>query len=69
VRAASRRLVDDIVDRSMWELSTPVFCTDEATAWALAALVCDRAGGDGVFCGAEDGGRVFVLVQETKPIV
>jgi hypothetical protein len=66
VRVASRRLVDEIVDRSMWELSTPVFCTDEATAWALAALVCDRARGDGVLCGAEGGGRVFVLLQELQ---
>ncbi len=67
IRRSSMALVDAIVDRDIWELSTPVFSTDEATAWALAALVCDRAGGDGVFCGPEDAGLVFVLLRDAKP--
>ena len=48
----------------MWELSTPVFAADEATAWALAALVCDRAGGDGVCCSRKSDGLVFLLLRE-----
>jgi hypothetical protein len=63
VRRASSQLTDAIADRNMWEIATPTFATDESTAWALAALVCDRAGGRGVYCGSEDGGLVFVLVQ------
>jgi hypothetical protein len=50
----------------MWELSTPVFATDESTAWALAALVCDGLGGDGVFCGPEDDGLVFLLLRDVR---
>jgi hypothetical protein len=64
VRRASSRLVDDVADRDMWELSTPVFATDEVTAWALAALVCDRASGDGVYCSPDDEGLVFVLLRD-----
>jgi hypothetical protein len=71
VRRASARLVDDIADRDMWEVSTPAFATDEPTAWALAALVCDRAGGEGVYSGSErDGsdGIVFVLVHDAAAV-
>jgi hypothetical protein len=64
VRRASARLVDEVLDRDMWELSTPVFATDESTAWALAAFVCDRAGGDGVLCSPEGEGRVFILLRD-----
>jgi hypothetical protein len=64
VRRVSARIIDDIVDRDMWELSTPVFATDQTTAWALAAFVCDRAGGDGVYCATDSEGLVFVLLRE-----
>jgi hypothetical protein len=64
VRRASAELADTIMDRDMWELSTPVFATDESTAWALAALVCDRLHGDGVFCGPEPEGLVFLLLRD-----
>jgi hypothetical protein len=67
VRRAAARLVDDVVDRDMWELSTPVFATDESTAWALAAFVCDRAGADGVLCSPEGEGLVFILVRDAAP--
>jgi hypothetical protein len=66
VRRASADLADAIADRGMWEISTPVFATDESTAWALAALVCDRLGGDAVFCGPENGGLVFLLLRDVK---
>jgi hypothetical protein len=62
VRRASARIADSIPERDMWEISTPSFATDEATAWAIAALVCDRAGGRGVYCAREPDGLVFVLV-------
>jgi hypothetical protein len=64
VRRESARLIDDVVDRDMWELSTPVFATDEGTAWAIAAFVCDRAGGDGVLCRPENEGLVFILLRD-----
>jgi hypothetical protein len=63
-RRASAALTDAIEERDMWEIATPVFATDEATAWALAALVCDRAGGDGVQRIAREDGALFVLVRE-----
>jgi len=64
IRRASAALADAIPERDMWELSTPVFATDESTAWALAALVCDRLGGDGVYCGSEPEGLVFLLLRD-----
>lgn len=64
VRAASAALVDGIVDREMWELSTPIFASDEATAWALCALVCAEAGGQGVYRGRSGESAVFVLLRE-----
>jgi|SRR5579884_2101555 len=64
VRRSAAAVVDGVLERDLWELSTPVFATDEPTAWALAAFVCDRAGGDGVFCGPERDGLVFVLLRD-----
>jgi hypothetical protein len=67
VRAASAALVDGIVDRDMWELSTPIFGTDEATAWALCALVCGESGGQGVYRGRNGESAVFVLLRDLRP--
>ena len=53
---ASAALIDAIEERDLWEISTPVFATDEPTAWAIAAFVCDRAGGDAVLCAPESEG-------------
>lgn len=64
VRAASAKLIDDIAERDMWELSTPIFGTDEATAWALCALVCEQAKGEGVYRGRNGESAVFVLLRE-----
>jgi len=66
VRKASAALIDAIPERDMWELSTPAFATDETTAWALAALVCDRAEGAGVYCASEPEGLAFVLLQQAR---
>jgi len=63
IRRASAALVDEILDRDMWELTTSTFATDHPTAWSLSALVCDRARGDGVYCGGQGGGMVFVLLR------
>jgi hypothetical protein len=66
VRAASAKLVDGILDRDMWELSTPIFGTDEATAWALCALVCEQADGQGVYRAKSGESAVFVLLRELR---
>jgi hypothetical protein len=63
VRRASATLVDGVLERDLWELSTPVFATDEPTAWAIAAFVCDRVKGDAVLCAPDNEGLVFVLVK------
>ena len=67
VRRASTLLVDSIEDRDLWELSTPVFATDELTAWAIAAFVWDRAKGDAVVCVPDRAGLVFLLVRDSRP--
>ncbi len=64
MKRASAALTDAIEDRSVWEISTPVFATDEPTAWAIAALVCDRARGDGVQRLSQEDGALYVLVRD-----
>lgn len=66
IRASSSALVDGIVERDLWELSTPVFALDEPTAWALCAFVCDRTGGEGLWCYENRGGLVFVLLRDVR---
>jgi hypothetical protein len=68
VRRASAALVDEILERDMWELSTPAFAVDDATAWALAALVCDRAAGESVYRSRTDGGYVFLLLRDMREV-
>ena len=65
-RAAAAALVDEILERDIWELSTPCFQVDEATAWALAAFVCDRACAEGVYCSRKDDGLVFLLLRDVR---
>ncbi|HEX8793725.1 MAG TPA: hypothetical protein VF765_22435 [Polyangiaceae bacterium] len=66
IRAPSAALVDGILERELWELSTSVFALDEPTAWALCAFVCDRAGGEGLWCYENRGGLVFLLLRDVK---
>jgi hypothetical protein len=66
VRRASAAIVDAIEERDAWELTTPVFPTDELTAWAIAGLVCDRAKGDAVVSARSEEGLVFVLVRDVR---
>jgi hypothetical protein len=68
VKRASAALTDAIEERDLWEIATPVFATDEPTAWALAALVCDRAGGEGVQRLAHEDGALFVLVRGAREV-
>jgi len=67
VSRAAALVIDTISDRDLWEISTPVFGTDETTAWGLAAFVCDRAGADGVYCAREGDGLVFILLRDVGP--
>jgi hypothetical protein len=66
VRRSSAALVDAIVERDLWELSTPVFPTDELTGWAIAAFILDRQLGDAVVCVPDAEGLVFVLMREVR---
>ncbi len=65
-RAASAALVDGILERDMWELSTPAFGADEQTAWTLAAVVCELVGGEGVYCSRAEEGLVFLLLRDVR---
>ena len=56
VRRSSATLVDQILDRDVGAADAGIR-QRRPTAWTLAALVCDRAGGDGIFCGPERGGH------------
>jgi hypothetical protein len=66
VKRAAAAATDACADRSMWEISTPVFASDEGTAWAIAAVVCEAIGGDAVCCGVEEGGLVFLMLRDVK---
>jgi hypothetical protein len=68
VRRASAALTDALADRDLWEIATPAFATDEATAWALAALLCDRTNADGVQRVARDDGALLVLLREAHSL-
>jgi hypothetical protein len=68
MRRSSSALVDALLDRDVWEISTPAFATDEGTAWTLAAFICDRAPGDGVVGMPEGGGLVFVLLRDLREV-
>ena len=52
--------------RESWEIGTFGFATDEATAAALCAWVCDTLGGDGIARVEGDGGPIFVLVRALR---
>lgn len=61
-RARAKELVDAFSDRSLWEISTPAFFTDERTAWSLACVVAKDRGANGIVrIDAPDGFVVFVL--------
>ena len=47
-RARCAALLDGLSDRSMWEISTPGFTTDEATTWLYAALLAEEHRLEGV---------------------
>jgi hypothetical protein len=66
VREASAALADAVPEREIWEVSTPLFPADTATAWVLAALVCDRCRGEGVYSTPTAGGRAFLLLSEVR---
>lgn len=68
VRRESAALTDALSERSLWEIATPVFATDEPTAWALAAFLCDRAAADGVYRLARDDGGLFVLLRDVRNV-
>lgn len=54
-RRRCREALDAMPARSAWEISTPGFASDEATAWALAGWVARQQGWDAVRVEVEDG--------------
>jgi hypothetical protein len=69
VRTASAAVVDGLLERDMWELSTPIFACDEATAWAICAYVCGESSAEGVYCCVNGESAVFVLMRELRKVV
>lgn len=69
VRNASAALTDALDNRDLWEIATPVFATDEPTAWALAALLCERMNADGVHRIAQEDGALFILLRDARDAV
>ncbi len=65
-RKACSDLLDAMPERSCWEISTFGFATDEPTAWALTAWICDALGGDGVTAIEDPMGLVFVLLRRVR---
>lgn len=64
-KAPARALCDAVVDRTMWEVSTPQFACDEGTVWALAAVVTEGSGAIGLYRAPHPGGSVFLVLHET----
>jgi hypothetical protein len=61
-RRRATELIDAFRDRSLWEISTPAFFTDAATAWALACVVARERGASGIArVETPEGFVVFVL--------
>lgn len=67
-RKACSALLDAMPQREAWEIGTFGFATDEATAAALCAWVCDTLGGEGLVRLEGDGGPIFVLVRALRPV-
>ncbi|MDP9036289.1 MAG: hypothetical protein M3O50_15920 [Myxococcota bacterium] len=65
-RRSSAALTDGLEERDLWEIATPAFATDEPTAWALAALICERTKAEGVQRIARDDGALFVLLRDLR---
>jgi hypothetical protein len=68
-RKACAAITDALAERDLWEIATPVFATDEPTAWALAALVCDRTEAQGVQRMVREDGALLVLVRDLADAV
>lgn len=67
VRERAQAVCDACPHRSMWELTTPQFASDEATAWALAAIVADADDGAILLRAPRDEGALFVLLRGLVP--
>jgi hypothetical protein len=50
----------------LWELDTPLFPVDAATAGALAALVCHASRGAGVYRYDDGRGLIFLLLRDVR---
>lgn len=62
-RVRCHDVLDAFVDRSVWEVSTPQLATDEATAWALAAIVA-RDRGFAPLAVRQPQGTLFLLLRD-----
>ncbi len=66
VRARAAALIDGILERDMWEVTRPSYAIDEASAWALSALVVELRKADGVFRAPIKGGTAFILLENMR---
>jgi hypothetical protein len=66
-RRRAAEILDGVPDRSMWEVSTPGFVTDEATAWALAALLAEEGALEGVARVETREGVVLLGLSDVRP--
>lgn len=68
-RARAKEILDAFADRSLWEVSTPAFFTDERTAWSLACVLAKERGASGLArIDAPDGFVVFLLRPGTDQV-
>lgn len=66
MRRAVKDVLDAAPDRSVWEISTQQFGTDEPTAWALCALFCAESRAEAAVRLAHADGGVFVALYDVR---
>lgn len=68
LRALSAALVDVVDDRTIQELSTPLFATDEATARTLCAIVCVESGGEALHREVDGDNAAYLVLRDLHAV-
>lgn len=66
MRREVKDVLDNVVDRSIWEVSERQFGSDEPTAWALCALFCSESKAEAALRLTHPDGNVFVAVYDVR---